>query len=279
MLHFSPSLVVADLDGTMLHDANAFESRYLSQETVRASKRLSECGIPLAIITARPVGSAFDFIHDLNAQVCAYLNGALIDFDCAHSKIGELTSQRSLDTLTRFGFDSQHACSVCLRLLNEIPTLRIGIVMNDVRYTNFDVRMLWNEQDFVITDFSDVPRGTADKIIIVPRDNEKEKLQNIIPDDFSLHISEDVLWMLTNPLANKGHALNVICNRLNVKPSRTVVFGDDIIDIDMFLAGGYGVAVANSNPRLLAIADEVCDSNNNDGVANWLNSNLLLDCE
>lgn len=275
MLHFSPSLVVADLDGTMLHDANAFESRYLSQETVRASKRLSECGIPLAIITARPVGSAFDFIHDLNAQVCAYLNGALIDFDCAHSKIGELTSQRSLDTLTRFGFDSQHACSVCLRLLNEIPTLRIGIVMNDVRYTNFDVRMLWNEQDFVITDFSDVPRGTADKIIIVPRDNEKEKLQNIIPDDFSLHISEDVLWMLTNPLANKGHALNVICNRLNVKPSRTVVFGDDIIDIDMFLAGGYGVAVANSNPRLLAIADEVCDSNNNDGVANWLNSNLF----
>ncbi|MFU0515484.1 HAD hydrolase family protein [Gardnerella vaginalis] len=275
MLHFSPSLVVADFDGTMLHDANAFESRYLSQETVRASKRLSECGIPLAIITARPVGSAFDFIHDLNAQVCAYLNGALIDFDCAHSTIGELTSQRSLDTLTRFGFDSQHACSVCLRLLNEIPTLRIGIVMNDVRYTNFDVRMLWNEQDFVITDFSDVPRGTADKIIIVPRDNEKEKLQNIIPDDFSLHISEDVLWMLTNPLANKGHALNVICNRLNVKPSRTVVFGDDIIDIDMFLAGGYGVAVANSNPRLLAIADEVCDSNNNDGVANWLNSNLF----
>ncbi|RFT40201.1 HAD family hydrolase, partial [Gardnerella vaginalis] len=170
MLHFSPSLVVADLDGTMLHDANAFESRYLSQETVSASKRLSECGIQLAIITARPVGSAFDFIHDLNAQVCAYLNGALIDFDCAHSTIGELTSQRSLDTLTRFGFDSQHACSVCLRLLNEIPTLRIGIVMNDVRYTNFDVRMLWNEQDFIITDFSNVPSGIADKIIIVPRE-------------------------------------------------------------------------------------------------------------
>ena len=236
---------------------------------------MSECGIPLAIITARPVGSAFDFIHDLNAQVCAYLNGALIDFDCAHSTIGELTSQRSLDTLTRFGFDSQHACSVCLRLLNEIPTLRIGIVMNDVRYTNFDVRMLWSEQDFIITDFSNVPSGIADKIIIVPRESEKEKLQSILPSDFSLHISEDVLWMLTNPLANKGHALNVICDRLGVKPSRTVVFGDDIIDIDMFRAGGYGVAVANSNTRLLAIADEVCDSNNNDGVATWLNSNLF----
>lgn len=279
MLRFSPSLVIADLDGTMLHDSETFEGRYLSCETVRAAERLRNKGIPLAIITARPVGSAFDFIHDLKAQVCAYLNGALIDFNCAHSTVSELTSQRSIDTLTRFGFDSDHASDVCLRLLSEIPTLRIGIVMNDVRYTNFDVRMLWSKQDFVITDFSNVPRGTADKIIIVPRDGEKEQLQRILPDDFSLHISEDVLWMLTNPLANKGHALNVICDRLGVKASRTVVFGDDIIDIDMFRAGGYGVAVANSNQRLLAIADEVCASNNDDGVASWLNSNLLLDCE
>lgn len=164
---------------------------------------------------------------------------------------------------------------MCLRLLDKIPTLRLGVVMNDVRYTNFDVRMLWSKQDFVITDFSNVPRGTADKIIIVPRDSEKEQLQRILPDDFSLHISEDVLWMLTNPLANKGHALNVVCNRLGVKPSRTVVFGDDVIDIDMFRAGGYGVAVANSNPRLLAIADEICASNNDDGVANWFQNELL----
>ena len=275
MLRFSPSLVIADLDGTMLHDSDTFEGRYLSCETVRAAERLRNKGIPLAIITARPVGSAFDFIHDLKAQVCAYLNGALIDFNCAHSTVSELTSQRSIDTLTRFGFDSKLASDVCLRLLSEIPTLRIGIVMNDVRYTNFDVRMLWSKQDFVITDFSNVPRGTADKIIIVPRDGEKEQLQRILPDDFSLHISEDVLWMLTNPLANKGHALNVICDRLGVKASRTVVFGDDIIDIDMFRAGGYGVAVANSNQRLLAIADEVCASNNDDGVANWLKNELL----
>ncbi len=275
MLRFSPSLVIADLDGTMLHDSDTFEGRYLSCETVRAAERLRNKGIPLAIITARPVGSAFDFIHDLKAQVCAYLNGALIDFNCAHSTVSELTSQRSIDTLTRFGFDSDHASDVCLRLLSEIPTLRIGIVMNDVRYTNFDVRMLWNEQDFIITDFSNVPSGIADKIIIVPRESEKEKLQSILPDDFSLHISEDVLWMLTNPLANKGHALNVICDRLGVKASRTVVFGDDIIDIDMFRAGGYGVAVANSNQRLLAIADEVCASNNDDGVASWLKNELL----
>lgn len=276
MLMFSPSLIVADLDGTMLHDADAFENRFLTQQTIDAVSEVKrKTRVPFAIITARPVCAALNIIKSLNADVCAYLNGALIDFDANNSSESVLTSQNQSDSVVRFGFSSKRACEVCLSLLCAIPTLRIGIVMNDIRYTNFDLHTLWKSSNFIRTDFRDIPDGIADKIIIVPRDSEKLRLQSALPDDFSLHISEDVLWMLTNPLANKGHALNVICERLSVKPSRTVVFGDDIIDIDMFRAGGYGVAVSNSNPRLLTIADEVCASNNDDGVASWLQNELL----
>lgn len=276
MLMFAPSLIVVDLDGTMLHDADAFENRFLTQQTIDAVSEVKrKTRVPFAIITARPVCAALNIIKSLNADVCAYLNGALIDFDANNSSESVLTSQNQSDSVVRFGFSSKRACEVCLSLLCAIPTLRIGIVMNDIRYTNFDLHTLWKSSNFIRTDFRDIPDGIADKIIIVPRDSEKLRLESALPEDFSLHISEDVLWMLTNPLANKGHALNVICERLSVKPSRTVVFGDDIIDIDMFRAGGYGVAVSNGNPRLLAIADEVCDSNNNDGVASWLQNELL----
>lgn len=276
MLMFGPSLIVVDLDGTMLHDADAFENRFLTQQTIDAVSEVKrKTRVPFAIITARPVCAALNIIKSLNADVCAYLNGALIDFDANNSSESVLTSQNQSDSVVRFGFSSKRACEVCLSLLCAIPTLRIGIVMNDIRYTNFDLHTLWKSSNFIRTDFRDIPDGIADKIIIVPRDSEKLRLESALPEDFSLHISEDVLWMLTNPLANKGHALNVICERLSVKPSRTVVFGDDIIDIDMFRAGGYGVAVSNGNPRLLAIADEVCDSNNNDGVASWLQNELL----
>lgn len=276
MLMFAPSLIVVDLDGTMLHDADAFENRFLTQQTIDAVSEVKrKTRVPFAIITARPVCAALNIIKSLNADVCAYLNGALIDFDANNSSESVLTSQNQSDSVVRFGFSSKRACEVCLSLLCAIPTLRIGIVMNDIRYTNFDLHTLWKSSNFIRTDFRDIPDGIADKIIIVPRDSEKLRLESALPEDFSLHISEDVLWMLTNPLANKGHALNVICERLNVKPSRTVVFGDDIIDIDMFRAGGYGVAVSNGNPRLIAIADEVCDSNNNDGVASWLQNELL----
>ena len=38
---------------------------------------------------------------------------------------------------------------------------------------------------------------------------------------------------------------------------------------------GRGVAVANANPNVLNIADEICPSNNDDGVAQWIEDNLL----
>lgn len=275
MLRFQPSLLIADLDGTLLHDGSVFETRYLSNETLKVAHQLQQAQLPLAIITARPVGSAFPFVQALHAKACAYLNGALLDVDCDHTTLEDLTSSVPHKNLIRFGFSSLRASQVCLSLLEKIPTLRIGIVMNDIRYTNFDVRILWKEQAFTYTNFHDIPEGTADKIIIVPRPEEILLLQSLLPEDFSLHISEDVLWMLTNPLANKGHALRVLCDYFQIKTTRTVTFGDDIIDIDMMKAGGYGVAVANSNPRLIEVADEVCKSNNDHGVACWIQSHLF----
>lgn len=49
-----------------------------------------------------------------------------------------------------------------------MPGLKLGIVMNDVRYTNFDVRVYWKTQAFQYTNFHDVPEGVADKITIFP---------------------------------------------------------------------------------------------------------------
>ena len=70
MLMFSPSLIVADLDGTMLHDADAFENRFLTQQTIDAvSKVKRKTRVPFAIITARPVCAALNIIKSLNADV------------------------------------------------------------------------------------------------------------------------------------------------------------------------------------------------------------------
>lgn len=61
---------------------------------------------------------------------------------------------------------------MCRYLLDEIPGLSLGIVMDDVRYTNFDVSVYWKTQTWQFTDFTDVPDGIADKIIIFPKSEQ-----------------------------------------------------------------------------------------------------------
>lgn len=273
----NPELIVADLDGTLLHGAPTFEERFITQRSIDTIARMHDAGYRFAVATARPVSTGFEYARRLSVDAFIYLNGALIDFAPAASDYEMLTSgvMPADGHLAKVGFDSRRACEVCRFLLEEMPGLKVGIVMDDVRYTNFDVSVYWKTQTWRFTDFTDVPNGVADKLIVFPDRNQCDRLRELVPDDFDVSISEGTMWMLMNPLANKRHAMLTLCERMGIAPEATVSFGDDLIDIDMMKASGIGVAVANANPSVLAVADEVCPPNDEDGVAQWIESRLL----
>lgn len=271
------TMVVADLDGTLLHDGETFEERFLTQRSIDVINRMHDNGVTFVVETARPVSTGFSFVEKLPVDAVAYLNGALIDFNPASSNYEMLTSPMLPEDghLKKIGFSSQRACEVCKNLLNELPGMEVGIVMDDVRYTNFDVTKYWKTQTWRYTDFDDVPEGIADKLIIFPNDEQRNQVGSLVPNDFDVHISEGSLWMLMNPQANKEHALDLLAEHFETPMSNTVSFGDDLVDIAMLRKSGRGVAVANANPDVLNIADEICPSNNDDGVAQWIEDNLL----
>ena len=271
-------LLVVDLDGTLLHGADTFEGRYLSQRAADAIQRAHDAGIKIAVSTARPVSTGLAIVQRLAVDACVYLNGALIDFDPLASTYASLTRDdvSGDSNLIKIGFDSARAVEVCRMLTDRLPGIKCGIVMNDVRYTNFDVSVYWKTQTWRLTDFASadpgVPAGVADKLIVFPEPDQRDALGALIPDDFAVSISEGVMWMLMNPLANKAHSLGLVCDRLGIPVARTAAFGDDLIDIAMMQKAGRGVAVANANPEVLRIADEVCPSNDEDGVAQWIDA-------
>jgi Cof subfamily protein (haloacid dehalogenase superfamily) len=272
----TPKLLVADLDGTLLHDAEAFEDRFITQRSIDTIARAHDAGCMFAIATARPVSTGLQFVERLPVDAVIYLNGALIDFDPINSDFELLTSNAATADrhLIKIGFSSRRACEVCLFLLDRMNNLKLGIVMNDIRYANFDVSVYWKTQTFQYTNFRDVPEGVADKIIVFPNPEQWNELRPLIPPDFEISISEGTMWMLMSPQANKEHALKLLCNRMEVPLEQTATFGDDLIDIDMMNASGRGVAVANANPQVLTIADEICPPNNEDGVAQWIEAQL-----
>ena len=67
---------------------------------------------------------------------------------------------------------------------------------------------------------------------------------------------------------DKGTGLAVVAEAVGVDPADVLVFGDMPNDLPMFAWAGWSrVAVANAHPTLLAVADEVTLSNDEDGVA------------
>ena len=70
---------------------------------------------------------------------------------------------------------------------------------------------------------------------------------------------------------DKGTGLAVVAQAVGVDPADVLVFGDMPNDLPMFAWAGWGrVAVANAHPELLAVADEVTATNDEDGVAAYL---------
>jgi len=62
---------------------------------------------------------------------------------------------------------------------------------------------------------------------------------------------------------------------LNIPLKNVAVFGDDTSDIDILRSAGIGVAVQNAIPEVKAVADYVCGDCDKDGVARWIEENIL----
>ncbi|HEX6075504.1 MAG TPA: HAD hydrolase family protein [Micromonosporaceae bacterium] len=72
------------------------------------------------------------------------------------------------------------------------------------------------------------------------------------------------------PGVSKASGLAVVAAGLGIDSSDVLVFGDMPNDVSMFAWAGRGVAVANAHRDVLSVADEVTASNDEDGVARYL---------
>ena len=76
----------------------------------------------------------------------------------------------------------------------------------------------------------------------------------------------DITWKGTS----KGNAIKKLCKFLKIELKDSVAIGDSYNDITMFEVVGHSVAVGNAPEDIKKIVDEVTDSNNEDGVAKFL---------
>jgi len=63
---------------------------------------------------------------------------------------------------------------------------------------------------------------------------------------------------------------------MNIPKDRIIAFGDEDNDLEMIDYAGTGVAMGNAIDQLKSIADEITDTNNEDGISRILEERLSL---
>jgi Cof subfamily protein (haloacid dehalogenase superfamily) len=72
---------------------------------------------------------------------------------------------------------------------------------------------------------------------------------------------------IVHATCSKGEALRHLCSMLGLTMAEVVAVGDNYNDREMLQDAGLGVAMANAEPEIIAIADRTTRSNDDDGIA------------
>ena len=253
----SIKMIVTDLDGTLLR-----RDKTISEYTASVFYRCRNAGIKIIFATARPVRAVEKWLNiDIQSDACIYHNGAVI-------KIGEELFQET---------GIEHVVvNKLLEDARQINNMRVAVEISDMLYANFDASIVWPGVEYIMTDFCDLPKLPADKIIFITADKvEINKIEELFNENMYWEISENEVLMVMNKNARKRNAIKGIAEHFGFTLSDITAFGDDYNDVEMLRDCGIGVAVANAIDEAKASADYVCDTNDNDGVAKWLEENVL----
>ena len=75
---------------------------------------------------------------------------------------------------------------------------------------------------------------------------------------------------ITPPHIDKATGCTIITDLLDISPMDVIAFGDQLNDVPLFRWAGRRIAVSNAHPELAALASDITTSNDEDGVAVYL---------
>jgi len=261
-------MIVCDLDGTLLDSRGE-----LSERTRAAVRRVRAAGHVFVIATARPVrdtrhvAAALNSTDDAgdagdaNSAICG--NGSVV-YDFAREEVVDHHPFAEADVATtlralreRFpGVRLGAECHLEL-LLEDAFELAPALARDARRVPRLEEAIDWHRVGKIVVQL----RGEARRYY--------ESVGTLLPG-CEVTVSADVFCEVTRTGVTKAAALEAMADRLGFGRAGVITFGDMPNDLPMLTWSGTAVAVANAHPAVLAAAHEMTASNDDDGVAVWL---------
>ncbi|WP_125702553.1 Cof-type HAD-IIB family hydrolase [Lacticaseibacillus daqingensis] len=265
-------MIALDLDGTTL---NAHGE--LSATTVAVLQAATAAGHLVVITTGRPDGISEPFYDQLGlTSPLINFNGALI-----HKPHQAWAHERAVTI--------EVPTALALRDLRQDFAIRVMVaegkqmLLADHGYTGVPFlpdmpapTTLFDEIGLVrapisVTMFIDEPTLAPLSAAI------QAQYPQLVGKTWGAWSGEHTALEVTAGNASKSRGLAYVAGAYGIAQEDIIAFGDDMNDLDMLQYAGVGVAMANARPQILAVADAVTPTtNDNDGVANYLTAHLAL---
>jgi HAD superfamily hydrolase (TIGR01484 family) len=260
-----PALIACDLDGTLVrHDGT------VTARSAAVFAALEAAGIPHVFVTGRPPRLMEEVADGLARRGLAICSNGAFDYDL-----------RARAVVAEYGIDPATTEKVACGLREAIPGIGLAVeyadsLAADALYEPWD----W-DRGITVQRVSDAElwRRPAPKLVgrhpSLSADELLALAKPVVGDLVTVYHSNGLrLVEAVAPGVSKADGLARHAARLGVAAEDVLAFGDMPNDLSMFAWAGRAYAVGNAHPSVLAAADGVIGSVDEDGVAAFLEAML-----
>ncbi|PGZ09414.1 HAD family hydrolase [Bacillus cereus] len=251
-------VIISDLDGTLLRS-----DKTISEKSINILRECKNKGDELIFATARPPRSINQYIPSvLKNEIVICYNGALV----------------------LKGNDVLYEMEISKKIILEIIEIgkkynlhQICLEINDKLYSNFDVTDYFGNVPCEVMDVSELNFEKASKVIVCTKGSINKEFTKELPIECSAVITDNgTLCQIMHAEVSKWNSIQQVLQHLNRDAAEVIAFGDDYNDMEMIEKCGIGVAMSNAVEELKSVAKFIAKSNDEDGVATFLESNSYV---
>ena len=262
-------LAAFDIDRTLV----SAMTNTIAPETVDALRQLQKNGIKTAIATGRQWQQLPKALKALNFDYYILLNGTNIA-----DSAGNILYRTGLNLEDARSLEQEFLaedCSLYLRFVEgmypvlprdrEVP---FGIKLEEIPEELLEGLLMRSPMDRgepPLAALGQIPRG------------EEERFSRRYPDMDFLPVYNGKNTDINPKGVSKGTGLVQVCRLLGIDVSETIMFGDDINDLDIIRTAGIGVAMGDAIEEVKAVADYITGTCEELGVVKGLKHYGLLD--
>ncbi|PRR83784.1 Cof-type HAD-IIB family hydrolase [Clostridium vincentii] len=268
-------IIFFDIDGTLVVCEG---KEYVPDSAIEAIKAARRNGHLVYLCTGRSKAEIYPHILDIGIDGVIGAGGGYVEIEdeiLYHKTVSDDSLKHLINYFEENSYDyyleSNKGLIASKNMISRVEFIIYGDYINDP-----EAKKRWDKQDshFInaLHKSNNMYLDDVNKVCFlenknIPFENLKKEFEN----EFSIikctvQAFGDESGELTVPGIHKATAIEVLIEHLGIEQKDTYAFGDGMNDAEMLEYVKVGIAMGNAKDGLKVIADEVCESQIDDGI-------------